>query len=129
MPVPVPGALPSAVEARIPTGTTVLFVPCASDSAPAGMYYQAIGGFRWSLVAGYAYYQTAGSPVAAGLCSSTPSAAQPQGAALEKALAGEGVDVILVPPGATVDAARIAAATGETPVVLDGFSVWVTGAG
>jgi hypothetical protein len=129
MPVPVPGALPGAVEARIPTGTTVLFVPCASDSAPAGMYYQAIGGFRWSLVAGYAYYQSAGSRVAAGLCSSTSSGAQPQGAALVRALESEGVGVILVPPGATVDAARIAAATGETPVVLGGFSVWVTGAG
>jgi hypothetical protein len=128
MPTPVPSALPSAVEARIPTGTTVLFVPCASASSAAGMYYQAIGGFRWSLVAGYAYYQSAASPVAAHLCAASSSAAQPQGAALERALGSEGVGVILVPPGATADAERIARATGQTPVVVDRFSLWVTGA-
>jgi hypothetical protein len=124
---PSPGTLPSAVEARIPTGTTVLFVPCASDSSATGMYYQAVGGFRWSLVAGYAYYQSAGSPVAARLCSTSPGATEPQGTALERALGSEGVGVILVPPGATADAARITVATGRAPLAVDGFSVWVTG--
>jgi hypothetical protein len=128
MPVPAPATLPSAVTAEVPSGTTLLFVPCASSSSAAGMYYQAVGGFRWSLVAGYAYYQSAGSPVAASLCASRSRGTEPQGAALLMALKREGVGAILVPPGAGADAARITAATGRAPLVLSRFSIWVTGA-
>jgi hypothetical protein len=92
------------------------------------MYYQAVDGFHWSLVAGYAYYQSAGAPVAASLCTSTAPGTEPQGTALLDLLRREGVGVILVPPDATADAARITAATGRAPLLLDRFSVWVTGA-
>ncbi len=128
MPVPAPGTLPSAVAAEIPSGTTVLFIPCASSSSAAGMYYQAVDGFRWSLVAGYAYYQSAGSPVASSLCASRSGGTEPQGPALADALRGEEVGVILVPPNAAADVARITAATGRAPLTLERFSVWVIGA-
>ena len=128
MPTPAPSALPSAVVSRIPVGTTVLFVPCASSSSAAGMYYQAVDKFHWSLVAGYAYYQSAGSPVAASLCASKSRGTVPQGTALVDALRHEGVGVILVTPNATADAARITAAMGRAPLILDRFSMWVTGA-
>jgi len=128
MPTPAPSALPGAVAAEVPDGTTVLFVPCASSGSAPGMYYQAVDGFRWSLVAGYAYYQSAGSPVAAGLCDPRSIETQPQGAALLAALRHEGVGAILVAPGAAAEAARLAAALGRAPLVIDRFSVWVTGA-
>ena len=128
MPVPAPAELPSAVAAEVPSGTTMLFVPCASSSSAAGMYYQAVDGFHWSLVAGYAYYQSAGAPVAASLCNSRSTETEPQGSALMAALRREGVGVIMVPPNAAADAARITAATGRSPLMLDRFSMWVIGA-
>ena len=36
--------------------------------------------------------------------------------------------MILVTPNATADAARITAAMGRAPLILDRFSMWVTGA-
>ena len=129
-PTPAPSALPGAVAAEVPDGTTVPSVPCASSrpSSP-GMHDQAVDGFRWSLVAGYAYYQSAGSPVAAGLLRDPRSIeTQPQGAALLAALRHEGVGAILAAPCAAAEAARLAAALGRAPLVIDRFSVWVTGA-
>ena len=34
----------------------------------------------------------------------------------------------MVPPNAAADAARITAATGRSPLMLDRFSMWVIGA-
>ena len=122
---PLPAALPPAVSAQVPGGTTVLFVPCAGTGDTDAMYYQAVGGFQWNLVGGYAYFASPGSPVAQGLCRATPPAGQPQGDALLVALHQEGVGVVIVPPGSPAQAARLTAMLGSAPRVSDGFSLWV----
>ena len=129
MPVPAPAALPSAVAAEVPCRDHVALRSLRVELLGGGHVLP--GGGRIPLVTGrWLRLLPVGGRAGGGEPLQLEVDARPsrRDSALMDALRREGVGVIMVPPNAAADAARITAATGRSPLMLDRFSMWVIGA-